>query len=182
MKTREEALALLMEFTSSPSLIKHAFAVEAAMRAYALRFGEDPDQWGLAGLLHDFDYERYPSAEEHPVAGSRILEERGYPEDLRRAILSHADHSGVPRISTMEKALFACDELCGFLTAVSYVRPDRTLDGLEVSSVRKKMKDKAFARAVSRDDLLRGPEELGLPFDEHVLFVAGAIKDAIRED
>ncbi len=172
---RTDALNLLHEFTQTDSLRKHAYAVEAAMRAYARHFGEDEEKWGMVGLLHDFDYEKYPSAEEHPVVGNRILEERDWPEDLRRAIMSHADYTGVTRESRMEKTLFAVDELCGFITAVSYVRPDRKIAGMQARSVKKKMKDKGFARAVSREDMLTGAEQLGVPFDEHVQFVIDAL-------
>lgn len=181
MKSRTEALELLHEFTQSESLRKHAYAVEAAMRAYAEKLGGDVEEWGITGLLHDFDYEQHPSAEEHPFFGNRILEERGWPEHIRRAIMSHGDHTGVTRKTPMEHALFACDELCGFLMAVAYVRPDRKISSVEVKSVKKKMKDKAFARAVSREDMLRGAEELGVAFDDHVAFVIQALsKDAER--
>ncbi|MFA6234833.1 MAG: HDIG domain-containing metalloprotein [Bacteroidota bacterium] len=173
--TRQDALDLLHEFTQSESLRKHAYAVEAAMRTYARHFGEDEEEWGMVGLLHDFDYEKYPTAEEHPFVGNRILEERGWPESLRRAIMSHAEYTGVARESRMEKTLFAVDELCGFIMAVSYVRPDRKIAGMEARSVKKKMKDKAFARAVSREDMLLGAELLGIPFDEHVQFVIEAL-------
>ena len=174
---RTDALDLLHEFTESESLRKHAYAVEAAMRAYARKFGEDEEEWGMVGLLHDFDYEKYPTAEEHPFVGNRILEERGWPERIRRAIMSHADYTGVARESVMEKTLFAVDELCGFILAVSYVRPDRKIDGMEARSVKKKMKDKGFARAVSREDLLVGAQLLGIPFDEHVQFVIDALAE-----
>lgn len=173
---RTAALDLLFEYTQSESLRKHAFAVEAAMRAYAAKLGGDPEEWGIVGLIHDFDYEKHPTMDEHPIAGSRILAERGYPEHVRRAILSHAaEYTGVARETPMEKVLFACDELCGFLTAVAYVRPDRKIASVEVSSVKKKMKDKAFARAVSRDDIRRGAEELGVELDEHIRFVISAM-------
>lgn len=175
---RQDALDLLHEFTQTDSLRKHAYAVEAAMRAYARHFGEDEEEWGMVGLLHDFDYEKYPTAEEHPFVGNRILEERGWPESLRRAIMSHAEYTGVARESRMEKTLFAVDELCGFIMAVSYVRPDRKIAGMEARSVKKKMKDKAFARAVSREDMLLGAELLGIPFDEHVQFVIEALSSA----
>ncbi|PLX32544.1 MAG: HAD family hydrolase [Ignavibacteria bacterium] len=172
--TRDDAIALLHEYTESDSLRKHAYAVEGAMRAYAEQYGEDAEEWGLVGLLHDFDYEKHPAADEHPFVGNRILEERGYPEHIRRAIMSHAEYTGVTRESLMEKTLFAVDELCGFLMAVSYVRPDRSIASVQVKSVKKKMKDKGFARAVSREDMLRGAEELGVPFEEHVAFtIAG---------
>ena len=179
--TREDALALLHEYTESESLRKHAYAVEAAMRAYARSMGGNEEEWGMAGLLHDFDYERFPTEEGHPFEGNRILEEKKYPERLRRAIMSHADHTGVPRENAMERALFAVDELCGFLMAVSYVRPDRSIASVKVKSVKKKMKDKGFARAVSREDLLKGAEELGMPFDEHVAFVIDALTE-VRDE
>jgi putative nucleotidyltransferase with HDIG domain len=175
---RPDALALLHEFTQSDSLRKHAYAVEAAMRAYARRFGEDEEEWAIVGLLHDFDYEKYPTAEEHPFAGNRILEERGWPAHIRRAIMSHAEYTGVTRESRMEKALFAVDELCGFIMAVAYVRPGRTIAGLEARSVKKKMKDKGFARAVSRDDMLAGAAGLGIDFEEHAQFVINALAGA----
>ncbi len=172
---RQAALDLLHEFTETDSLRRHAYAVEAAMRAYARKFGENEEEWGAVGLLHDFDYEKYPTAEEHPFVGNRILVERGWPEWLRRAIMSHADYTGVTRETRMEKTLFAVDELCGFIMAVSYVRPDRKIAGMEARSVKKKMKDKGFARAVSREDMLAGAELLGIPFDEHVQFVIDAL-------
>lgn len=175
MITRMEALDILHEFTESESLRRHALAVETAMRAYARRFGGDEEEWGITGLLHDFDYERHPTMDEHPMVGSGILEQHGVDEHIRRAILSHAEHTGVARVSMMEHALFAVDELCGFLLAVAYVRPDRSIASVQVSSVKKKMKDKAFARAVSRDDLLRGAEEVGLTFDEHCAAVIDAL-------
>jgi putative nucleotidyltransferase with HDIG domain len=173
--TREDALQLLHTHTESESLRKHAYAVEAAMRAYAEKFGDDVEEWGMVGLLHDFDYEKHPSEEEHPFVGNRILEEAGWPEHIRRAIMSHADYTGVPRESQMEKTLFAVDELCGFLMAVAYVRPDRSMASVQYKSVKKKMKDKGFARAVSREDMTRGAEELGIPFEEHVAFVIDAL-------
>jgi putative nucleotidyltransferase with HDIG domain len=173
--TRAEAWSLLTEFTQSDTLRKHALAVEAAMRAYAIRFGEDPDLWGVTGLLHDFDYERYPTLEDHPLRGSEILAERGVREDIRRAILGHGDHTGVPRETRMAKALFAVDELTGFLTACALVRPSKRIAEVGVDSVRKKMKDKAFARGVNRDDVRRGAEEIGVPLDEHVAFVRDAM-------
>ena len=174
---RANALDLLHEFTESESLRKHAYTVESAMRAYARRFGEDEEEWGMVGLLHDFDYEKYPTAEEHPFVGNRILEERGWPAHIRRAIMSHADYTGVTRETMMEKTLFAVDELCGFILAVSYVRPDRRIAGMEARSVKKKMKDKGFARAVSREDLLAGADLIGIPFDEHVQFVIDALAE-----
>ena len=173
---REEAWDLLCEFTLGDSLRKHARAVECAMRAQARRYGENEDLWGLAGLLHDFDYERYPD-QRHPQLGSEVLRERGFPETLIRAILSHADYTGVRRESLIEHALFATDELCGFLVACALVRPDRSFDTLEVGSVKKRMKDKAFARTVNRDDLWKGAEELGLSFDEHCGFVIDTLRE-----
>jgi putative nucleotidyltransferase with HDIG domain len=183
--TRSEALALMHEYTASDALRKHMYAVELAMRAMAERAGEDPEAWGLVGLLHDFDYERYPNAdhsahEEHPCEGVRILAERGLPEPMRRAILGHANYTGVPRESAMARALFAVDELCGFLVACALVRPSRSLQDLEVSSVRKKLKDKAFARGVSREDVIQGAAELGVPLDEHIAFVLAALRPQER--
>ena len=178
---RERALALVHEYTASESLRKHMLAVEAAMRAYAARFGEDVERWGLAGLVHDFDYERWPNAEhsptsEHPAEGVRILRERGWPEDILQAILGHATYSGVPRTSLMAKALFAVDELTGLVTATALVRPSRSVHEVDAKSVRKKMKDKAFARGVSRDDVLLGAAELGVDLDEHIAFVIAAMQ------
>ena len=165
---RDEAWQLLTEYTKSDSLLKHAMAVEAALRGYARLFGENEEEWGLVGLLHDFDYERWPSLDDHPFRGCEILREKGYPEWVTRAILSHADYSGVSRESRLEKTLYACDEMSGFVTAASLVRPSKSILDLEAPSVVKRMKDKAFARAVSRDDLRRGAEELGLPLDQHI--------------
>jgi predicted hydrolase (HD superfamily) len=183
--TRSEALALMQEYTASDALRKHMYAVEIAMRAMAERGGEDPEAWGLVGLVHDFDYERYPNAahsphQEHPAEGVRILAERGLPEPMQRAILGHANYTGVPRDSAMAKALFAVDELCGFLVACALVRPSRSLQDLEVSSVRKKLKDKAFARGVSREDVIQGAAELGVPLDEHIAFVLAALRPQER--
>jgi predicted hydrolase (HD superfamily) len=183
--TRSEALALMQEYTASDALRKHMYAVEIAMRAMAERGGDDPDAWGLVGLVHDFDYERYPNAahsphQEHPAEGVRILAERGLPEPMQRAILGHANYTGVPRDSAMAKALFAVDELCGFLVACALVRPSRSLQDLEVSSVRKKLKDKAFARGVSREDVIQGAAELGVPLDEHIAFVLAALRPQER--
>ncbi len=172
---REAALALLHEYTTKPGLIKHALAVEAACRAYANRQGADEDAWGLVGLLHDFDYERWPSQDDHPFRGSEILAERGYPEWFRRAILSHANYSGVPRETSLEKTLFACDELCGFLTACALVTPAKSLHDVKVKSVRKKMKSKAFAASVSREDIVNGAEALGVDLNAHIEFVLGAL-------
>src|SRR5204863_4800270 len=159
--TRDAAWALLTEYTKSDSLLKHAMGVETAVRGYARTFGEDEEAWGIVGLLHDFDYERWPSLEDHPFRGCEILREKGYPEWVMRAILSHADYSGVPRESRLEKTLFACDELAGFVTAASLVRPTKSVLDLEAKSVIKRMKDKAFARAVKREDLRAGAELLG---------------------
>jgi putative nucleotidyltransferase with HDIG domain len=166
--TRDDAWRLLTEYTKSESLLKHAMAVEAAVRGYARKFGEDEQSWGLVALLHDFDYERWPSLEEHPFRGSEILRELGYPEWVIRAILSHADYSGVARESLLEKTLFACDEMAGFVTAASLVRPSKSVLDLEPKSVMKRMKDKAFARGVKREDLVAGAELLGLPLEEHI--------------
>jgi len=168
MPTREEAWALVTEWTASESLRKHMLAVEAAVRGYAGLYNESEDDWGLVALLHDFDYERYPDAENHPFRGVEVLKALGYPDWLTRAILSHADYSGVPRESRLEHVLYACDEMSGFVTAAALVRPSKSVLDLEPSSVLKRMKDKAFARAVSRDDLRRGAEELGLPLEDHV--------------
>ena len=168
MNDRAAAWCLLTEFTQSESLLKHALAVEACMRAYARRLSGDEELWGVVGLLHDFDYDRYPRLEDHPYRGNEILKERGYSDEIRRAIMSHADYSGVTRVSPMEKALFACDELAGFLTAVSYVKPTRSIHSVDVAGVRKKLKDKAFARSVSRDDIVNGAAELGVELDQHI--------------
>ena len=178
---REAALSLMHEYTASDSLRKHMYAVEAAMRAYADHFGEDADRWGLAGLMHDFDYERWPNAahsptEEHPAAGVRVLREQGYPDDVLEAILGHASYSGVPRVSRMAKALFAVDELTGLITATALVRPSKSVHEVDARSVRKKMKDKAFARGVSRDDVVNGAADLGVDLDWHIQFVTDAMK------
>jgi len=166
---REEAWRLLNEYTKSESLLKHALAVEAAVRGYARKFGEDEEAWGVAALLHDFDYERWPTLGDHPVRGSEILREKGYPEWLVRAILSHAaEITGVARESRLEKTLFACDEMAGFITAASLVRPSKSVLDLEPKSVVKRMKDKAFARGVKREDLRQGADELGVPLEEHI--------------
>ena len=179
--TRDVALSLLHEWTSSEPLRKHMYAVEIAMRAMAERSGEDAEAWGLVGLLHDFDYERYPNeahspTEEHPSEGVRSLASMGLPDPSQRAILGHANYTGIPRDSAMAKALFAVDELCGFLVACALVRPSRSLQDLEVASVRKKLKDKAFARGVSREDVIQGAAEIGVPLDEHIAFVLGALR------
>lgn len=173
---RQAALDLLREYTKSDSLIKHAFAVEACMRAYARRFGQDENYWGIVGLIHDFDYEQFPTADLHPFKGSEILAQRGYPEDVRRAILGHADYSGVPRDTQMAKALYACDELAGFLTACSLVKPTKSIFEVEPGSVRRKMKDKAFARSVNREDIVRGAAELGVELEAHIAFCIEAMK------
>ena len=179
--SRPDALALMHEYTASDALRKHMYAVELAMRAMAERAGEDVEAWGLVGLLHDFDYERHPNVahsaiEEHPAEGVRVLMELGLPEASGRAILGHANYTGVPRDTPMARALFAVDELCGFLVACALVRPSRSLQDLEVSSVKKKLKDKAFARGVSREDVLQGAAELGVPLEDHVAFVLGALR------
>ena len=179
---RASAWALLTEYTQNESLLKHALAVEAAMRAYAAKFGGDPDEWGVVGLIHDFDYERYPSAEAgHAIKGPQILREKGYSEHVVRAVQSHADYSGVPRQTPMEKALFACDELCGFVTAAALIRPTKSVLDLEASSVRKRMKDKAFARQVSREDITKGAQEHGEDLNEHITFVIQAMRGAADE-
>jgi putative nucleotidyltransferase with HDIG domain len=179
--TRSEAWAILTEHTKSDALLKHALSVEAAMRAYAGKLGGDPDVWGVTGLLHDFDYEMYPTLEDHPFRGSEILEKRGVPEEIRTAILGHGNHTGVPRETPMAKALFAVDELCGFLTACALVRPSRRIADVPVKSVKKKMKDKAFARGVNRDDIRQGVEELGVDLGEHIEFVRDAMTDVAAE-
>jgi putative nucleotidyltransferase with HDIG domain len=172
---RTEALTLLKEYTKNEALLKHMYAVEAAMRAYAKKFSEDEEKWAVVGLLHDFDYEMYPTAPDHPMKGSEILKERGYPEDVCRAILGHATYSGVPRDTLMAKVLYACDELCGFISAVAVIRPNKIAD-LEVSSVKKKLKDKRFAANVNREDITKGCEELNVPMDEHIQFVIDAMR------
>ena len=181
LPSRAAALAIVHEYTASESLRKHMLAVEAAMRAYAERFDEDVDRWGLAGLVHDFDYERYPNAahsptEEHPAYGVRLLRDRGWPEDILEAILGHATYSGVARESRMAKTLFAVDELTGLITATALVRPSRSLHEVDAKSVRKKMKDKAFARGVNRDDVILGAQELGVDLETHIQFVIDAMK------
>ncbi|MFT0751898.1 HDIG domain-containing metalloprotein [Synechococcus sp. RC10A2] len=173
--TRDEAWRLLCEYTQSENLRRHALAVEACMRYYARIFGEDEELWGVVGLLHDFDYERYPSLEEHPFRGMEILRARGAPEVIIRAVGAHANHTGIPRESLLERAIFACDEISGFVIAVALVK-GRTLSAVTPESVRKRMKEKGFARGVNRDDLLQGAEELGIPFDEHVEHVVRALQ------
>jgi putative nucleotidyltransferase with HDIG domain len=179
--TRDEGWALLTEFTKSDSLRKHARAVETSMRAYAGRFGEDAERWGLAGMLHDFDYEMHPRAPHHPVKGAEILAARGVERDVVYAILAHADYSGMPRVSRLDKALYACDELTGFVHACALVRPGKVISGLEPASVRKKLKDKGFARTVNRDDVYRGAVELGVDLDAHIAFVVGALEGVALE-
>jgi putative nucleotidyltransferase with HDIG domain len=174
---RDAAWQLLNEYTKSESLLKHAMGVEAAVRGYARKFGEDEEAWGIVALLHDFDYERWPTPEDHPFRGCEILRDKGYPEWVTRAILSHADYSGVPRESRLEKTLWACDEMAGFITAAALVRPSKSVLDLEPGSVVKRMKDKAFARAVKRDDLRKGAEELGLPLEEHIANVIAFIRE-----
>jgi predicted hydrolase (HD superfamily) len=184
MPDRTAAWELLCEYTKGDSLRKHALAVEAAMRAAAKRYGEpnaNVDEWGLVGLLHDFDYEMFPTPDQHPFTGANILCGRGYPEHMIRAIMGHATYTGVPRDTVMARALFATDELCGFLVACALVRPDKSLDRLEVSSVKKKLKDKAFARSVNRDDIRQGVEELGVELDEHIRFVIEALRPLQKE-
>jgi len=177
LPARSEALALLHEYTLGAGLRKHALAVEAAMRAHARRLGADEHAYGLVGLLHDFDYERYPEPADHPFRGSEILAEKGYPEWFRRAILSHGDHTGVPRVTDLEKCLFAVDELCGFVTACTLVLPSKSIADLKASSVRKRLKDKAFARSVHREDVTGGAEAIGMDLDAHIAFVIEALKE-----
>ena len=182
LPTRSDALALMESWTPSDSLRKHMLSVEGAMRSYAAHFGEDVERWGLAGLMHDFDYERYPNDAhaadaEHPSEGVRVLRGLGYPEDVLEAILGHAHYTGVARQTRMAKALFAVDELCGMITACALVRPSRSVNDLEVSSVKKKMKDKAFARGVNREDVTQGASELGVELDAHIAFVIAAMRE-----
>jgi putative nucleotidyltransferase with HDIG domain len=181
MNQRETAWCLLTEFTQSESLRKHALAVEACMRAYARKAGADEELWGLIGLLHDFDYEKFPSADDHPYKGSEILKERGYTEEVRRAIMSHAQYTGVARLSLLEKTLFACDELAGFITACALVKPGKSLAEVEAPSVRKKMKDKAFARSVHREDIIAGAADLGVDLEAHIAFCIAAMKTIAKE-
>ena len=187
VQSRESAWGLLTGYTKSESLRKHAMAVEACMRAYAQKFAREngmseddaaalEQKYRVTGLLHDFDYEQFPTPEQHPFVGNKILEEHGYPEDVRRAILSHADYTGVPRQTHMEKVLFACDELAGFITATALVKPSKSLAEVDAKSIRKKMKDKAFARSVSRDDILNGAADLAVDLDEHIAFCIEAMK------
>src|ERR1700682_3808873 len=185
MNDREQAWGLLTEFTQSESLRKHALAVEACMRAYARKFAspspEQEELWGVVGLLHDFDYEKYPSLDDHPYKGNEILKERGYSDEIRRAIMSHAEYSGVTRDSRMEKALFACDELAGFITACALVKPGKSLAEVDAKSVRKKMKDKAFARSVKREDIVSGASGLGMELEDHITFCIAALRGIARE-
>jgi putative nucleotidyltransferase with HDIG domain len=178
---RESAWSLLTEYTQSESLRKHALAVEACMRAYAKKFGEDEQKFGITGLLHDFDYEKYPTPQEHPFVGNKIMREKGYPEDVLRAILSHADYSGVKRESVMEKTLYACDELSGLITAAALVKPTKAVADVDAKSIRKKMKDKAFARSVNRDDIINGAADLRVDLDEHITFCIEAMKGIAAE-
>jgi len=175
-RDRNFCLSLLKEFTKSESLLKHAYAVESCVRAYAEKFGEDVEYWGNVALLHDFDYELYPTAQEHPFKGAEILKQKGFEENFVKSILSHADYSGEPRDTLLKKVLFACDELAGFITAVTYVRPSKSIDEVEVSSVKKKLKDKAFAKAVNRDDIINGAAILEVTLEEHVQFCIDAMK------
>jgi putative nucleotidyltransferase with HDIG domain len=173
---RDEAWTLLCEYTKSESLRKHGLAVEAAMRAYATRYGEDEETWGIVGLLHDFDYEIHPTLDKHPAEGARILREKGVPEDIIYAVLCHADHLGLERKTPMDKAIYAVDELTGMITAVALVKPGKSIDEVDVRSVRKKMKDKAFARSVSREDIIKGAEQLGVNLDEHIATVIDGLR------
>jgi putative nucleotidyltransferase with HDIG domain len=176
MNDREAAWCLLTEFTQSESLRKHALSVEACMLSYARKFSGDENLWGIVGLLHDFDYDQYPSLEDHPYKGNEILKERGYSDEIRKAILSHAEYTGVTRDTNLEKALFACDELAGFITACALIKPGKSLAEVDVKSVRKRMKDKAFARKVNRDDIINGAAALGIDLDEHIAFCIEALK------
>lgn len=176
MITRDQAIAILQEFVTSPSLRRHALQVEVCVAAYAEKFAEDKEKWSVTALLHDFDFEIHPTLDKHPMDGAPILAQRGVPEDIQRAILSHADYSGVPRNSMLEKTLFACDELSGFISATALVKPSRSVADVDVSSIRKKMKDKAFARAVNRDDIVNGAIEMGIPLDDHIEFCIMAMR------
>lgn len=181
MLNREQAWEILCEFTKSDGLRKHALAVETCVKAYAGKLGEDAEKWSVTALLHDFDWEIHPTLDEHPQKGEPILAERGVPEEIRRAILSHANHLGVPRVSPLEKTLYACDELAGFITAISYVKPHRSVFEVDVASVKKKMKDKAFARSVNRQDIIDGAQELGVPLEEHIEFCVKAMQNRAEE-
>jgi putative nucleotidyltransferase with HDIG domain len=181
MLNRDQAWNILCEYTKSDGLRKHALAVETCVTAYARKLGEDEAKWSVTALLHDFDWEIHPTLEEHPQKGEAILTERGVDEEIRRAILSHASHTGVPRVSTLEHTLFACDELAGFITAISYVKPNRSVFEVDVQSVKKKMKDKAFARSVNRQDIIDGAQEIGLPLEEHIDFCVKAMQAKAEE-
>uniref|UniRef100_Q022E3 Metal dependent phosphohydrolase n=1 Tax=Solibacter usitatus (strain Ellin6076) TaxID=234267 RepID=Q022E3_SOLUE len=181
MLTREQAWEIVCEFTKSEGLRKHALAVETCVAAYARKLGEDEQKWSLTALLHDFDWEIHPQAPDHPMKGEPMLAERGVDEEIRRAILSHANYSGVPRVSPLEKVLYACDELAGFITAISYVKPNRSVFEVDAASVKKKMKDKAFARSVNRQDIVEGAQELGVPLEEHVEFCIKAMQERAGE-
>lgn len=178
---REQAMDILHEYVKTDSLMKHLLAVEAAMRAYARRFKEDEEMWGISGLLHDFDWEICPSPEDHPAYGANILKQRGTPEEVVRAVLSHGDHTGIKRETRMEKALYAVDELSGFIRAVTLVRPSKSLEDVQIRSVKKKMRDKAFAREIRREDITRGAQEMGVDLDEHIAFVIQALKPVAGE-
>jgi putative nucleotidyltransferase with HDIG domain len=181
MLTREQAWDLVCEFTKSDGLRKHALAVETCVDAYARKLGEDEANWALTGLLHDFDWEIHPTLEEHPQKGEAILAQRGVDPEIRRAILSHANHTGVPRATPLEKTLYACDELAGFITAISYVKPNRSVFEVDTASVKKKMKDKAFARSVNRQDIIEGAQELGVPLEDHIDFCIKAMQERAAE-
>jgi putative nucleotidyltransferase with HDIG domain len=181
MSDREAAWCLLTEFTQSESLRKHALSVEACMRAYGRKFSGDEELWGIVGLLHDFDYDKYPSLEDHPYKGNEILKDRGYSDEIRKAIMSHAEYTGITRDTPMEKALFACDELAGFITACALIKPGKSLAEVDVKSVRKRMRDKAFARKVNRDDIINGAASLGIELDEHIAFCIEALKPIAAE-
>jgi putative nucleotidyltransferase with HDIG domain len=181
MSDREAAWCLLIEFTQSESLRKHALSVEACMRAYGRKFSGDEELWGMVGLLHDFDYDKYPSLDDHPYKGNEILKDRGYSDEIRKAIMSHAEYTGINRDTPMEKALFACDELAGFITACALIKPGKSLAEVDVKSVRKRMKDKAFARKVNRDDIINGAASLGIDLDEHIAFCIEALKPIAAE-
>lgn len=178
---RDEAWQILCEYTKTEPLRKHALAVEAAMRAYARKFGEDEEKWAAVGLLHDFDFEIHPNAEEHPLKGAEILRARGVPEDIVQAVLCHADYLGLQRRTPMDRAIYAVDELASFIVAVALVRPNKSIEEVDVAAVKKKMKDKGFARAVNREDIIKGAEQLGVDLDEHIAFVIDALKPAAQD-
>lgn len=181
MISRDQAWSIVCEFVQSDGLRRHMLAVETCVTAYARKFGEDEEKWAVTALLHDFDWEIHPAAPDHPMKGEQILAERGVDDEIRRAILSHANYSGVPRESPLEKTLFACDELAGFLTACSYVKPNKSIFEVDVASVKKKLKDKAFARAVNRDDIINGAKEMGVDLDQHIAFCIEAMKGRAAE-